>query len=133
MQKTLKSWYGQDAGASPNFGRIINQNHFRRVLNLIETSDGEILPQQGQMDEASKFIPPTLVRGPSPNSPIMTEEIFGPVLPIVKKNSMAEIVDHINRGEKPLALYIFGPEADADEVIKSTSSGGVCVNDTIFH
>jgi len=131
-QKALKEFYGADAKESPSFGRIINQNHFRRIKELISTSGGEILPQQGQMDEASKFIPPTLVRGPRLDSPLMQEEIFGPVLPIIKFDSLDAIVEHINANEKPLAMYLFGHEAQADEIISRTSSGAVCVNDTMF-
>lgn len=133
MQTTLRSWYGEDASASDSFGRIVNQAHFRRIRRLIDTADGEVLQPQGKMEEASKFIPPTLIRGPGPKSPIMEEEIFGPVLPIVKKKSTDEMIEHINAGEKPLALYIFGPKDEADRIVGSTSSGGVCVNDTIMH
>lgn len=133
MQSVLKSWFGDDASTSDSFGRIINQNHFRRVRNLIDTADGEVLPQQGKLDESSKFIPPTLIRGPTKKSAVMEEEIFGPVLPIIKKGSVEEIIEYINAGEKPLALYIFGPEADCNKVIAATSSGGVCVNDTLMH
>merc|ERR1712137_420270 len=84
-------------------------------------------------DESKKLIPPTLIRGPSTDSAIMHEEIFGPILPILKMKSVDDIVEHINAGEKPLAMYIFGAESHADEIIHRTSSGGVCVNDTIFH
>merc|ERR1719356_22844 len=85
------------------------------------------------MDQESKFMPPTLIRSPSPDSKLMKEEIFGPVLPILRMDSIDSVVQHINAGEKPLAMYIFGREADADWVISQTSSGGVCVNDTISH
>lgn len=132
LRNTLNNWFGADAGKSPSFGRIINGNHFRRIRDLIDSADGEKI-QQGTMDESTKFMPPTLVRGPSTDCSLMTEEIFGPVLPILKMKSLDAIVDHINAGEKPLAMYLFGPEAQADEIISRTSSGGVCVNDTIFH
>merc|ERR1712039_621222 len=85
------------------------------------------------MDEASKFMPPTIVRNPSQDSAIMQEEIFGPILPITTYKSLDAIVERINAGEKPLALYIFGREADANEIIRRTSSGGVCVNDVVVH
>lgn len=133
MQRTMLAWYGKDAATSDSFGRIINERHFSRVRDLIESSGGQVLPQQGAVDQAGKFIPPTLLREPRLDSSIMKEEIFGPVLPILKMDSVGEIVQHINAGEKPLAMYIFGSEADAQEVIRQTSSGGVCVNDTLFH
>jgi aldehyde dehydrogenase (NAD+) len=133
LQKTLKEWFGADASKSPSFGRIINDNHFGRVSRLLETSGGEVLPQLGTMDKASKFIPPTLIRGPRIDSPVMQEEIFGPLLPIIKKGTTDELIAHINENEKPLAMYVFGSEKEANEIISRTSSGGVCVNDVIFH
>lgn len=133
MKRVMLEWYGKDAASSSSFGRMINERHFDRVRALIKTSGGEVIAPQGEMDKASKFIPPTLVRGPSLDAPIMKEEIFGPVLPILKMDSIDSMVRHIIAGEKPLAMYIFGREADADEVMRQTSSGGVCVNDTVFH
>eukprot|EP00415_Alexandrium_ostenfeldii_P002050 UN2050 len=85
------------------------------------------------MDEASKFIPPTLIRGATKKTALMEEEIFGPVLPVIKMKSMDEMIWYINAGDKPLALYVFGPEAECNKVINGTSSGGVCVNDTLMH
>jgi len=133
MRKSLTDWYGKDAAQSPNFGRIVNNAHFNRIKRLVESSDGKVLVQQGQMDEATKFIPPTLIEMPGPDSALMNEEIFGPILPILKVSCVGDVVRHINANEKPLAMYIFGKESQADEIIQQTSSGGVCVNDTIFH
>merc|ERR1719343_797237 len=89
--------------------------------------------QHGKADASAKFIPPTVIRQPSLSSAVMQEEIFGPVLPIMKVGSKDELISHINAGEKPLAMYIFGTEADANDIISRTSSGGVCVNDTVLH
>merc|ERR1712176_1593054 len=133
MTGTLQDWYGSDASKSSSFSRIINEAHFNRVKQLLEGAGGEIVAQMGVMDVSTKFVPPTIIRNPSPESTILKEEIFGPVLPILTFGSMDEMVAHINAGEKPLAMYIFGREADADVIIQRTSSGGVCVNDTILH
>ncbi|CAK0881419.1 unnamed protein product [Prorocentrum cordatum] len=133
LKKSMQAWYGDDAQQSASFGRIINQRHFQRVKGLVESAGVAEVYQQGRMDEASKFIPPTLIKNPGEDSDIMKDEIFGPVLPFITCRSLDEIVERINSKEKPLALYIFGREADADEIIRQTSSGGVCVNDTIFH
>jgi len=132
MRQVLDEWYGKDAAQSSSYGRIVNDGHFRRIKKLVESSDGKV-HMWGSMDEATRFIPPTLIMGPSADSDIMHEEIFGPVLPILKSANVDEIIAHINAQEKPLAMYIFGKESDADKVIARTSSGGVCVNDTIFH
>jgi len=132
IKKTLKEWYGNDARESSSYSRIISENHFRRVNSLIESAEGEVI-QQGKSDASAKFIPPTVIRNASPQSAVMQEEIFGPILPIMQVGSTDELVAHINANEKPLAMYIFGTEKDAQEIISRTSSGGVCVNDTIMH
>jgi len=133
LKKNMQAWFGDDAQQSANFGRIINQRHFQRVKALVESAGEAEVYQHGRMDEASKFIPPTLIKNPDEQSDVMNNEIFGPVLPFITCRSLDEIVERINSKEKPLALYVFGREADADEIINRTSSGGVCVNDTIFH
>jgi len=133
FKRSLKEWYGDDAGASDSYSRIVNERHFDRVNSLLETSGGTVLAQHGKPDRASKFMPPTILEVQNSSSPIMQEEIFGPLLPIMAVDSVDAMVDHINAGEKPLAMYIFGQRAAADEIISQTSSGGVCVNDTIYH
>jgi len=133
LQATLKEWYGEDASKSAHFGRIINKKHFQRIKNLLDKSDGTILPQLGRLDEDTCFIPPTLVRNPSRTSPLLQEEIFGPILPIVKASSVDDMISHVNQGDKPLAMYIFGKRGPViDEIIQRTSSGNVCVNDTVL-
>eukprot|EP00927_Polykrikos_kofoidii_P057954 TRINITY_DN5220_c0_g1_i1.p1 TRINITY_DN5220_c0_g1~~TRINITY_DN5220_c0_g1_i1.p1 ORF type:complete len:528 (-),score=76.15 TRINITY_DN5220_c0_g1_i1:127-1623(-) len=134
LQETLRSWFGEDASTSGSFSRIIDEKHFCRVQALVESADGDVLPSQGKMDQSSKFIPPTLIKDPSWSSRVMQEEIFGPVLPMITVKSVDEIVERINSREKPLALYIFGKEGPVvEDIIHRVSSGGVCVNDTIFH
>jgi len=133
LLETLKTWHGEDAKASSHLGRIINKRHFHRLKNLLDTSDGTILAQNGKMDEDSCFMPPTLVHNPSKTSPIMQEEIFGPLLPIITCSSINDMISFINSKDKPLTMYIFakkGPEID--QIIENTSSGSVCINDTIM-
>mmetsp|Transcript_88680 Transcript_88680/g.185361 ORF Transcript_88680/g.185361 Transcript_88680/m.185361 type:complete len:498 (-) Transcript_88680:54-1547(-) len=133
MTKVVKSFFGPDASKSDSFGRIITERHWSRIKGLLDGADGEVLYQLGSPDEKSKFIPPTLIKAPSKSSKIMQEEIFGPVMPMLTVGTTDEIVDYINSGDKPLALYIFGPPAAARTIIDRTSSGGVCVNDTLLH
>jgi len=133
IQKTIKVWYGDDASTSTSFGRIINERHFSRVKSLVDSANGQVVVQAGTPDQTTKFMPPTVVRAPAADSPLMKEEIFGPILPMCAVGSVDEVVQYINAGDKPLALYIFGPEAAADEIIARTSSGGACINDTLFH
>jgi len=132
MTGVLKAWLGEDASKA-QYGRIINTAHFNRIKSLLDSTDGEVLPYQGELNEATKFIPPIMVRNPSKTCKLMTQEIFGPMLPILTMKSLDSMVEHVNAGEKPLAMYIFGSEANADQIISRTSSGGVCVNDTMMH
>mmetsp|Transcript_36126 Transcript_36126/g.104051 ORF Transcript_36126/g.104051 Transcript_36126/m.104051 type:complete len:475 (+) Transcript_36126:76-1500(+) len=133
MRAVLTEWYGEDAATSDSFGRIVNERHFDRINKLLESAGSEVIAQAGKPDRAAKFMPPTLLRAPAEGSAIMEEEIFGPVLPIQTMDSLESMIRCVNSREKPLALYIFGSEAMADEVIAQTSSGTVCVNDTIIH
>ena len=87
----------------------------------------------GEVDVEDKYIAPTVLTGVEPDSPIMREEIFGPVLPILNYKELDEAIDFVNKREKPLALYYFGPSASAEKVLKHTTSGGACINDTIIH
>lgn len=130
LARTLEAWFGSDASKSASFGRIVSQHHFRRLMRLVATSGGTVLPQLGEPNEQERFMPPTLVLEPRADSPMMQEEIFGPVLAILPVASLADMIARVNGGEKPLALYVFGTRADAETVIAKTSSGGVCVNDT---
>jgi len=128
----LQEFYGDDT-KTKDLGRIINVRHFNRIKKLMETSGGEVYSHGGTPDEAVKYLPPTLVKNPRVDSGLMTEEIFGPVLPLLKIESLDKMIDYVNARDKPLALYIFGQNGDVQEIIAKTSSGGVCVNDCCWH
>ncbi|XP_027763754.1 aldehyde dehydrogenase, dimeric NADP-preferring-like [Empidonax traillii] len=104
IKATLQEFYGEDVKSSPDYGRIVNKRHFKRVMGLLE---GQKIAHGGENDEASCFIAPTILTDVSPDSKVMEEEIFGPVLPIVTMKSVEEAIEFINRREKPLALYVF--------------------------
>jgi aldehyde dehydrogenase (NAD+) len=88
----------------------------------------------GQHDESSRYIAPTILRNVRPDSPIMQEEIFGPILPILPVDNIEEAIGFINAREKPLALYVFTSQSTvADRVLSRTSSGAALVNDTVIH
>ncbi|RLV63491.1 hypothetical protein DV515_00018216, partial [Chloebia gouldiae] len=89
IKATLKEFYGEDVKSSPDYERIINQRHFRRILGLLE---GQKIAHGGETDEASCFIAPTILTDVSPESKVMEEEIFGPVLPIVPVKSVEEAI-----------------------------------------
>ncbi|XP_053130697.1 aldehyde dehydrogenase family 3 member A2 isoform X2 [Hemicordylus capensis] len=131
MRKTLKEFYGEDVKLSPDYERIVNQRHFKRIVGLLE---GQKVAHGGEADEATCYIAPTILTDVSPESKIMQEEIFGPVLPIVAVKGVDEAIRFINQREKPLALYVF---ANDNKIIKrmiaETSSGGVTANDVLMH
>lgn len=132
-QATLKTFYGADPAESDSFGRIVNNRHFNRVKTLISTTGGRTVVG-GKTDEKSNYIEPTIVADVKPSDPIMKDEIFGPVLPIVPVKDVTEALDLINSREKPLALYVFSKNnATVKRILDSTSSGGVTVNDTLMH
>ncbi|NXM27808.1 AL3A2 dehydrogenase, partial [Oxyruncus cristatus] len=131
IKATLQEFYGEDVKSSPDYERIVNKRHFRRVMGLLE---GQKIAHGGESDEASCFIAPTILTDVSPDSKVMEEEIFGPVLPIVTVKSVEEAIDFINSREKPLALYVFSNNKKLiRRVISETSSGGLTGNDVLMH
>ena len=88
----------------------------------------------GESDISTLYLSPTIVIDPPADSPIMTDEIFGPILPIVTVESVSAAIDFVNERPKPLALYVFADASETiDAVLTQTSSGGVCVNHTLLH
>ncbi len=128
---TIKIFYTENPIKSKDYARIINVNHFDRLVNYLK--DGEIVAG-GDYNKELKYISPTLIINPKLDSNLMTEEIFGPILPIVAYETIDEAISFINQREKPLALYIFSTKTKIQsKILNNTSSGGVCINDTISH
>ncbi len=114
---------------SPQWPRMISGKHYSRVMRLME---GENIYCGGTGD--GERIAPTLLTDVSWDSPIMQEEIFGPVLPVISFRSLDEIIPEINRRDKPLALYLFSRRASVQErILSEISFGGGCINDTVLH
>ena len=132
MKKHIVDFYGEDAKASPDYGRIISDRHYNRLKGFLEKGNVVI---GGQTDDASRYIAPTIIDGVSLDDAVMEEEIFGPILPVIEYSDISEVLDIVNnRYGKPLALYIFTSDNSfADELLTKTSSGGGCVNDTLMH
>ncbi|XP_044758809.1 aldehyde dehydrogenase, dimeric NADP-preferring-like [Coccinella septempunctata] len=127
----LEQWYGTDASKSPDFGRIINDAHFRRIERFIKSGT---IAVGGNTIASERYIEPTILIDVKPTDPVMMEEIFGPVLPIITIGNLHEAIRFINEGEKPLAMYIFSrKKLDVKVLINNTSCGGISVNDTIMH
>ncbi|XP_012150567.1 aldehyde dehydrogenase type III isoform X2 [Megachile rotundata] len=131
-EKVLKEWYGDNPKESPDLARIINDNHYQRLVKYL-SGNGKIAIG-GNCDPVEKYISPTILVDVKPTDPIMQDEIFGPILPFIKVNNAYEAIQFINSREKPLALYLFSnDEKTISLFLENTSSGGVCVNDVIMH
>ncbi|XP_014827989.1 PREDICTED: fatty aldehyde dehydrogenase-like [Poecilia mexicana] len=131
VKKSIKDFYTENPKTCPDYGRIINQRHFKRIMALVGDST---VAAGGDGDESDCFIAPTVLRDVKPDAKVMQEEIFGPILPILPVSGLDEAIKFINKGEKPLALYVFS----ADEKVISrmrdeTSSGGFLANDCLVH
>ncbi|RDU23927.1 aldehyde dehydrogenase [Anaerosacchariphilus polymeriproducens] len=133
LKKAIQEFYGQKAVNSKSFGRIINKEYWDRI-NIILEKDREYIIYGGNSNRKHCFIEPTLLDIPSWSAECMQEELFAPLLPILTFQSIEEVIENINRKEKPLALYLFTQNKKVKEkVLSETSSGGVCINDTILH
>lgn len=141
--------HGKDIKADKHYVRMVNDKAFERVTGYFK--DGKII-YGGSVDASERFIEPTIIENVSLDSPLMTEEIFGPVFPIITIDDKGRFCDPVNADynvkdstfiqavtdfvtsrEKPLAFYYFGKETDGWNLIKHTSSGGGCINDVIMH
>lgn len=126
----IQEFYSSEPLNSPFYPRIINEKAMQRLVSLLDPSK---IIFGGNYNMTEKFIEPTLMTDISQTDPIMQEEIFGPILPILGYDEINEAIKLVNENEKPLALYFFGNESTADYVLSHTTSGGACINDTLMH
>jgi acyl-CoA reductase-like NAD-dependent aldehyde dehydrogenase len=130
MREALERFYGTDPKASPDYSRIVDARNFRRIRDLM--LDGTLFTG-GESDESELYIAPTIVRGVRPGSPIMQEEIFGPVLPVLPFRSLANALEHVRSEPEPIAVYLFSRDHDELRQVRTqTRSGGICCNDLLF-
>ncbi len=133
LQREITAFYGPTPRDSASLGRIVNERHARRLQGLLEQGAGTVVTG-GEVDVEARYVAPTLTVDPSPEAPIMQEEIFGPILPILAVDGPAEAKAFVTVRPKPLALYVFAGEGSViDDVVDNVSSGGVCVNQTLMH
>src|SRR5262245_24213669 len=127
LKETVVDFYGEDPQKSPDYGRIVNTHHFDRLTALL--ASGKIF-HGGQHDREDRFIAPTVLVDVSPDSPVMQEEIFGPILPVLEVENVREVIDFINARPSPLGLYVFTGDARvAEQILDATTSGDAAVND----
>ena len=130
--ETIIEFYTPTPINSDSYSRIANDSHFNRLDDLIKTTN-DTLVYGGITEPNTRYIQPTLFES-SWDSILMEDELFGPILPIISFSSIEKSIQLINDRPKPLALYIFSNNRDIQQrIINSTSSGGVTINDTIFH
>ena len=132
--KTVERFYGKDAQTAVDYGRIISTGHAERLKGLLDDAPGKIV-RGGKVDVKDRYVEPTIISDVRADSKIMKEEIFGPILPVFKIESIDEAIRFVHAThEKPLVLYIFGKNREiVDRIIQEVPSGGVLVNDTLFH
>jgi len=128
--EALTGLYGSDLRQSRFYPRIVNRKAMERLLRLME--HGKIV-LGGEADLEERYIAPTLIDEVQPDFPVMQEEIFGPILPVLTFDHISEVTSYVNSQEKPLALYYFGKHPAGRKLLLNTSSGGGCLNDTIMH
>lgn len=128
--REIKKLHGNNTKESRHYVRLVSDKAFERVAGYLK--EGRVL-YGGATDAKERYIEPTILTDVNPESPVMQEEIFGPILPMITFKEREEAIQFIRRREKPLALYYFGKEKDGEEVLRHTSSGGACINDTIMH
>jgi acyl-CoA reductase-like NAD-dependent aldehyde dehydrogenase len=131
LVETIHEFYGDDPKTSPDYGRVINRRNFDRLVGLI--GSGKIVAG-GQSDPAELYIAPTVLVDVAADSPIMQEEVFGPILPVLEIESVEAVIQWVNDRPSPLGLYIFAEDAAvAERILDATSSGDAEVNDCAIH
>ena len=130
FKQELASLYPDGTRDSDYFVHIVSDKAFRRLNSYL--ADGKVIAG-GHNDPVTRWFEPTLLDEVNPDAPVMQEEIFGPIFPILTFRERDEVVEFVTTREKPLAFYYFGKEADAWDILARTTSGGACINDTIMH
>ena len=131
MKQALQEFYGDAPDRCGDYGRIVNQAHFERLVNYLR--DGKAV-HGGRHDAKDLFIAPTILTDVSPNAAVMQEQIFGPILPVLEFDTLDEALALLRDRPTPLALYVFTRDrATEARVLAEARSGGACVNDVVSH
>lgn len=131
LLQAIREFYGENPQQSPDYGRIINRRHFDRLTSLLGAG---CVAHGGQHDAQDLYLAPTLLTDVPPESSVMQEEIFGPILPVLVFDQLADALALLRDRPTPLALYLFTQDRAAQErVLAEARSGGVCFNDTVVH
>src|SRR5215831_11755573 len=127
LKETIVQFYSDDPQKSADYGRIVSDRHFDRLVGLLASGT---IHHGGQHDRADRFLAPTVLVNVLPDSPVMQEEIFGPILPILEVGNVDEVIDFVNARPSPLGLYVFAEDRSVTEqILTSTTSGAAVIND----
>ncbi|OWR29932.1 aldehyde dehydrogenase [Saccharibacillus sp. O23] len=133
LKNAIREFLGEDMWSSPDFGRIINEKHYDRLMKMLDTDKDRII-FGGNGDRETRFVEPTLLDVDSWDAASMQEEIFGPILPILTYDDIEDAIRQINAHPHPLALYLFTLDTQVQErVLEKVPFGGGCINDTLMH
>jgi len=134
LKGAITDFFGDDPQSSADFTRIVNERHHDRLTGLLDGGGYETTVVGGTADRDDKYIAPTVLAGVKPDAPVMDEEIFGPILPVIKVSNIDEAIGFVNDREKPLALYAFSTsDAVLSRIVDRTSAGGVTLNHALLH
>ena len=134
LLRSVHDFYGEHPAASADYGRIVNERHFDRLMGLIDAGGFDAVVTGGNGDRATRYLAPTVLAGVAPDAAVMAEEIFGPILPVIAVADVDSAVDFVNARDHPLALYMFtGNAALAERVLERTRSGGAGINNVMMH
>lgn len=133
LMKTIQNFYGADAQASPDYGRIVSQQHFDRLAEIIDKESSQIV-YGGKTDRSDLYIEPVILDHIGWGSPSMEDEIFGPILPVITYTDLPALLRQIRKLPKPLSAYLFSESERATEFfLDELPFGGGCINDTVSH
>ncbi|MGD7046093.1 aldehyde dehydrogenase [Jeotgalibacillus proteolyticus] len=133
LKSTIHDFYGDSIEANDQYGKIVNEKHFDRLVSILE-KDREHIVAGGETNREERFIAPAILDSITWSNAAMQDEIFGPILPVLTYNQLDEAIDMIQSRPKPLALYVFTEDKQSEKkVLESLSFGGGCVNDTLSH
>lgn len=134
LATAVSEFFGSDPADSADFGRIINTHHHRRLTQLLEADGNGTVIIGGQSESESQYLAPTVIDHSSISAPVMEDEIFGPILPILRVPDLEAAIATIASLPHPLALYLFSTDdTDRHKVLERTNSGGVLINHTLLH
>ncbi|MBI5503834.1 MAG: aldehyde dehydrogenase family protein, partial [Deltaproteobacteria bacterium] len=131
LKAVIPEFYGKDPKVSKDFGRIAAERHVDRLSAML--GDGVEIVAGGEVDRAARYVAPTIVRGVKPDSRVMQDEIFGPILAVMTVRNLDEAIAYVCDHDKPLALYVFSADEKVSaRVLGETSSGGACINAALW-